>query len=227
MLNPFIIKKQNRNLLIFALISFLFIALSIYALSKALTPNTYSIGTPAAKFIANQTPQEKAKAFEKWRKEDVLKFSSAEEASKKAGFKVKLPKRLLGKERLIGTFVTKDEIPSEREVYIVFKDPVNPILLILRNRATIPIDYEKEYNQMLEDKRKGYAKNDAEPKLIEINGVKALAINEGYNFIGRKKVPRPAVVDFTKDGVQYQIYGQYGPQTTPLEELIKIAASIE
>lgn len=74
--------------------------------------------------------------------------------------------------------------------------------------------------------KKGYAKNDANPQLVKINGNIGIAVQPGYNFIDGKNIPRPGWIDFTKDGIQFVVLGKQGEEATSLKKLIEIAESL-
>lgn len=170
------------------------------------------------------TPEEREQIFNQWKK-DVIAFSSIKEANEVSAFKIREPSHPLLNDLLTGVYVTKNENINEREVYLYYGNPSNPIV-ILERKANPPVDYCALYNEMIEWKEKGYAKNDANPTLVKINGNIGIAVQPGYNFIDDKDIPRPGCVDFTKDGIQFVVLGKQGEEATSLKELIEIAESL-
>jgi hypothetical protein len=194
--------------------------LKLYSTNESKYARTSSLASKAVSF----TPEERVQIFNQWKK-DVFAFTSIIEANKVSAFTIRKPSHPTLNGLLTGVYVTKDENPTEREVYLYFGDPSNPIV-ILQRKANAPVDYEVLYKEMLEWKEKGYAKNDADPKLVKINGSVGIAVQPGFNFVDGKSIPRPGWVDFTRDGIQFTVLGKQGNEATSLKELIEIAESL-
>lgn len=186
------------------------------------------VNSAAAKFL-KMTPEQRREMFEQVSR-DKFRFDSVEQASSALAFKLKEPKYPALQSKRVAILVNKDEVKENREAHIYYGDPGNPIAVWagrLPPKENPDEFYDKDLEQFRSDKEKGYLKSDAILRIVYINGHKGIGIEPGYNLIGGEKVPRPGVVDFMVDGIRYVIAGTTGENATTLDELIKIAESIE
>lgn len=219
--------KSSRIIFFTTFLALLLLAMSFFSAFTFLNHKLSNQGAVTKSFsskFVTMSPEEKKKTFGEFNSNKLF-FSTIEAASNEVGFSIKEPAHFKLKGKLKGVFVTSDEKKEEREVYLIYNELSNP-LTVLERKASPFLDYEALYKEMLEWKEKGYAKNDANPQLIKIRGLKALAIQPGYNLINGEKFPRPGLVDFVKGGVQYVVVGQTGEELTSLNELIEIAESL-
>jgi hypothetical protein len=216
--------KTESKIIILACTLFLVIIASGYywessQVTDSKQPKVYSTQTANILALPDEARQEMfdSMADARW------SFETIEEASAKLPFAFSIPNdTLTGKPTLI--YVTKCE-PVDRQLSIHYEGGINGI----RYRAILIPDkpnFSASVDQLKKDMEAGINKADKAPKLIDIGGYQAFAIEPGFNIIEGDKVPRIGVVEWWKDGVLYNIYGTRGSDGTSLEQLTNIAQSV-
>lgn len=147
--------KKERLTLVVLLFSALALFL-FYVASSSRNQSRYAQVPSFASKAVNLTPEERAQAFNQWKK-DVFAFSSINEAMKVGPFEIKEPKHPLVNGSLAGVYLTKDENINEREVYLYYGNPSNPIV-ILERKTNPPVDYHALYTEMIEWKKRDMPK---------------------------------------------------------------------
>ncbi len=199
-------KKTKFLLLAFLLVLVVFVVFFFrsFFLQQGLFSRRAITDSVSSKVVGLRPEERKAMSEKMY--SNMLSFSSVRAASKEVAFSIREPKYPLLKDKLLKVYVTPDSKKEEREVYLIYEEDVNP-LVILERKAVPPVDYEALYREMIEWKENGYAKNDANPQLIELKGVKGLTVQPGFNFIGDQKFLRPGWIGITFEGIQCLVVG--------------------
>lgn len=158
-------------------------------------------------------------------KQSMFSFSTPEEANQELSFKLKYPKlEKLGKPA--GVYVSKFGVKEERDAYIYYGDAPLGIQIVAKKYPK-KIDFAAWATEADKYKKEGVLKADSTPFLVKVNGYQGYAGEPGYNVVGDDKSPRPGYVSWQEDnGVVYTVYGTYGPNGTPVKELLEIANSL-
>lgn len=179
---------------------------------KELTPSEY-----AATIMPN------SEEFEEFLKATHMMFSDIPSAEKATQFKWQIPKNTLGG-KLKRIYVQKATLPQN--VVLIYDKG----FIILITKEELSPSYKEIVKQTNEERKlglegksniAGYPDKDVE--LIEINGLEGIASEPGFNIIYGEKHSRPGFVNFWKEGIMYEIYGD---STISLNQLIDVAKSM-
>lgn len=160
-------------------------------------------------------------------------FLSADEASKRLGFDLKMPKSpAVGK--LYGIFVPKDARDEATIVYGDHDGPTETETLHVHGQG-ITIDVQKLdhtydpkpfHDAMVAAKQRGDLKSNNVPFSIDVNGAPGSGWEPGYNLIRGEKLPKLGSLSWEDNGVLYTVSGTSGEDGTSVKELLEIARSI-
>jgi hypothetical protein len=163
----------------------------------------------------------KQQLFQKWADRQES-FATKDAAKASLPYSIKLPTENIADIHSI--YITKDADPSNREIYVYYNGGVSGVHLYISKKPNKP-DFQESVNHITADMKAGIAKNDVAPKIINLNGNDAWAIEPGNNIVDGIKYPRPGVLLWWDNGVLYDLYGTPGISGTSLSELIQIAES--
>jgi len=151
-------------------------------------------------------------------------YTNAEEAGKNLPFQFRLPSELLtGKPTAF--YVSKEDKNRDRSLWVHYANGINGMTLSANMSLAQP-DFAGHVDELRAEIKSGINRADKLPSLIDIEGIPAFAIEPGYNEIEGDNIPRPGVLQWWKDGVEYSLFGTRGPEGTSLEQLIEIAKSL-
>lgn len=166
-------------------------------------------------------PVDKAQMFEDWAKRQKS-FADPEALRKEFPHSVKLPTTLGNFQRF---YLTKGPKPTDTEIHIFDANGGNGIQLHIYQDAKP--DFRSWMTQYIKLKNEGFWMNDKDPAIVTFHGTDAMAEEPGYNLVFGNKDPRPGVFSWWEDGTIYELYGIPGENGTSLDELIKIANSLQ
>lgn len=163
-----------------------------------------------------------AGAFKHWAATQY-RFESAAKARGSLTFALKTPDPSLVPSPMV-VYVGRGE-KSKRMATVVFGDPADRLSLQAIRSKTRP-HFAADVQRSIEGKASGVYKADSVWQLVTVGGLEGIGIEPGTNDGSARSRLRPGVVSWFDHGVHYVLYGKVGPQGTPLNELLAIAASM-